>query len=995
MKAFSIAVSLTIATGWLIHATAPARAESDFTFRSGNEVVVRVDRLDALRRDHKQLTATVLLRGAGGEKSFRIDLQDRIVSDSLIFDTSGYGECASVELQVVDGAGRTLIDRRASPLPTIAVADSLAASGAVAAIERGSQLQGTDPRIALPDAASLRSEKLAAPTRRVTSAEITYPVIAPDDFAGSGSTNYVVVSRQSFAPADSSKCSLYFSYRKPTFDAATMKLKEWRKMLVEVPVDEAWATGSGDQTITLPLERFAIHTTEERERFGKRWNDPRGYNMLGGTSTGLFQGGQTAEVDDQGRIYITNVADGAGIVRFNPHTAGFEQPPLNLVEELRKFLPTGDEWKRSFDHDLAQVACAHGRVFIVFDRNYRVITSNGKFETCSGVVSLPQENWHDPEAFRAEIRLHAGCWPTAEFPLYDDVPQPGSVRKAGIPIATTLGIAFGTYQLDLNAAGRTERLARIKDLGAATDAGGRQLPPTRETLVKGLPRQRLINVGGAGRAFVRQNYGEFTISRAGAALTLPGAPPERLVNAQGRYASTFPDAPTGDVTVRFDLATKIKSDQARYGFLAAATAGPSQGPTYVVTPIPGEPDQAIAVCEYNYFYSKLDFSRRATERKVYKTFLPQASEGRATGFPLTVGLGPYNTAWVEHDDATWLYLAGYTGMSRLKYAERGRTLDGFTSEVFHNRLKPTPIDGVSRDNVKDFLHFVPAPDGRLIDIGRGRPGRGGGARSAGLEIFDPRTLGESRTAVEMNRCFGLYTPVSRIVFSTSGAPPRQELFVASGPIRPEYVADIDDPTKRPKNSEPKIFAYDCASGGDLRDLYGFSLPPQVGGRDAPCHIVPSPCRRFLVALQAGGAILTYHLTERRFVDGALLRTPADSPLVPLEFARPSTTLWTSPDGRIFFHTALDGSGAKTVDFFEVRVARDGCLSVSPHLSVVLGSTPGERKFDDIVRCFLADEKKRDGSYDLVLGSDQADGGNSMVRVIDDFVPPQTAEGKTP
>ena len=46
-----------------------------------------------------------------------------------------------------------------------------------------------------------------------------------------------------------------------------------------------------------------------------------------------------------------------------------------------------------------------------------------------------------------------------------------------------------------------------------------------------------------------------------------------------------------------------------------------------------------------------------------------------------------------------------------------------------------------------------------------------------------------------------------------------------------------------------------------------------------------------------------------------------------------------------------------------------------------------KDFDEIVRCFLPDLTRHDGSYDLVLGGSQDNGGPRTVRVIDDFIPP--------
>ena len=483
------------------------------------------------------------------------------------------------------------------------------------------------------------------------------------------------------------------------------------------------------------------------------------------------------------------------------------------------------------------------------------------------------------------------------------------------------------------------------------------------------------------------SYGEFEISRAALALTLPDAPQEHLADADGRYRSTYPGAPTGTLTVRFDIATKIKSEPQRYGALAAALSGVAQGPNYAVIHVPGEADQAIGVCEYSYYFSKLDFSRRASDRKVFRSYLPLLSDGRKTGLPISVGFGPYNSTWIEHDHALWLYLTGYTGMGRLKYAEGGRPLAAFTSEVFHTRLAPQPVDGAPRGSVKDYLHLVPAIDGRLIDIGRGRPGRGGGAYSAGLEIFHPSRLGESHTAAGMNRCFGLYTPVSRLVFSAIGKPTRQEIYVASGNIRPEYVEDIDDPALRPRNQDPKIFAYACESGGNLRDLYGFSLPMLSSG-DSASNIVFSPCRQFLVVLQGGGAVHTYSLAQQRFMDGVQLRTEADERIRLLSFSRPSETIWTAPNGQIFFLAAIQGDQSTSVNFFEATVSLQGRLAIKPHLAVSWSGTGRVQDFDDIVHCFLPDLTRHDGSYDLVLGGSQENGGQPTVRVIDDFIPPR-------
>lgn len=969
-----------------------AAAPDDTIFRSGDELVIHFKDLDLLRQANRRLAAAIRLTGEGGEKRFALDVADPVTPESIVIDLAGYGALAGVSLEIKAG-DQTVRALQASPVPVVAIKGDLAVrEGQFAAIETGTAMgPAAPPRIALPDAAKLRQETLAAPQRSVTTGQITYPVVTGTDLPVLASANYVLVSRQSSAPDDPTRCSLYFSYRKAVYDAASARLKGWRKFLVEVPLQRAWLQGAGDQLLTLPLDAFAVHATEERA--------PRGVNMLGEGAGGLAQGGQSADTDPKGRIYFTNVGDGAGLVRFNPHTRRFEQPPVDFDAEIRKLIPAEGDWRRGWDTALGQILCDRGRVYILFARNYRVRTPNGNFEVCSGMISLPQEGWDDAAAFRADIRLHAGSWAGAKHRLYDsEVPVGVYTRKMAAPMATTHGIVFasasgcegGPWRLDLDGDGNTLLLAAgIKSTKDTVAADGTPLRPTEILTVNGLRKQQVINVGSAGRKLIQFNYGEFEITQAALALTLPGAPKDQLVDADGRYRLTYEGAPAGTLTVRFDIASKLKADSERYGELASSLAGVSLGPNYCVTPIPGEPDQAIGVCEYGYHLSRLDFSRRATDRKVFKTYLPFASGGEKTSLPAGVGLGPYNAAWAEHDDATWLYLTGYTGMTRLKYAAGGRPLEAFAADMFHLRLAPHASDARPRDSVKDYLHIVPAIDGRMIDIGRGRPGRGGGAYSAGLELFDPRTLGKSQTLVHMNRCFNLYTPASRLVLSAAGAPARQEVYAASGTIRQEYVLDIAEPAELPANREPKIFVYDCPSGGSLRDLYGFSLPESSGRADNSGNIAFSPCRQFLVFMQGDGCIYSYSVAQRRFIDGLQCRNAAGEPVQPIEFSRPSAHLWAAPTGQIFFLAALEGPKSQSASFFEVTISTEGRLAVRPHLAIACGPTDRIDGFRGIVRCFLPDLPRMDGSYDFVLAGDP-ENGQATVRVIEDFVLPRPA-----
>jgi hypothetical protein len=935
----------------LLFVMSAAKAE---IFRSGDELIVRIPRLDALRQAHPKLDAVIVLNG---KHRVAVNLADPVFSQALVLNLASIGACSSAEIEVKNAAGAVVHADKAAPVPLIKMKRDLPLAGE-AAIEPGFLMRrdgGVAPVIKLPDITRFRSETLSAPSRTVTMKDITYSVVADRDLPVLGSQNYVLVTRQSFAPGDATKCSLYFSYRKAVCDATTLQVKHWRKFLVEVPLDRAWISGDADETITLPLDGFAIHTTEQ--------SLPDGGHMLGDSSAGLAQGGQSADTDDAGRIYFTNVQRGAGLARFDPNTRRFEQPPVDFAKECRALIPQIADWRRDWDAALGELLCTRGRIFIVYSRNYRVSTPNGNVETCSGVISVPQEHWDDAEKFRADIRLHAGSWHGAPNRLYDsEVPLNEYSRKILAPVATEEGLWFssapghhgGPWELQLG----SEKLVVKAN-------------PSPVIKVNGLAKQRAINVGSGGRQFLRFDYGEVALSRAALALILPGATPDQLADKDGRYRSTFPGAPAGELTVRFDIAAKLQSESQRYGGLAAALSGISQGPAYCVTAIPGELDQAIGVCEYGYYFSKLDFSRRKAEGRVFKRYLPLLSGGKATTLPAQVGLGPYNTLWTAHDDALWLYVPGYIGMTRLKYAEHGKTPDAFATDVFYTRLQPQPIDATPHAGIKDFRELIPALGGRLLDIGRGRPGRGGGAFSTGVELFDPRKLGESQTAVFMSRCFDLWTPVSRVVIDAMDGRPLQQVFAASSEVRGEYVREAA-PETVPANRDPKIFGYSIRPKDELRDGFGFALPVGIG----PGEIALSSCGQHLVILQGTGVFHTWSIAQRRFVDGMKLCDASGEAITPLQYTRPGTSLWSAPDGRIFIHTAVNG-----ITFIEITIAPDGTLGARSHLMVSDGKT---EDFERVVRCFMPGNN---GAQHLVIGGSHSK-EQPIVRVIEDFIAAQ-------
>ena len=473
---------------------------------------------------------------------------------------------------------------------------------------------------------------------------------------------------------------------------------------------------------------------------------------------------------------------------------------------------------------------------------------------------------------------------------------------------------------------------------------------------------------------------------------LQGAAGLEIQRASKHAFPTYAGAPQGIVKVNFDLAGKMKSvPEAQGALLASLTGGSSLGPAFLITPIPGEADRAIAVCEYTgYPLSVLDFANLKTAKTVRKNFLPANS-------PTQVGLGPYTSAWVTQAGAQWLYVTGYTGMARIRYSQGGKPVGAaIRSDTFVRRLSATEIDGHRRTSMKKIDGLIPIFGGRLMDCGYGISGRGGDPFSTGVELFDPQLLGEgdtqnapSQTAAYLSRCFALRTLRSRMVWNAADGSRRQEIFAASGSVKRQFVNELGEQDKAlaPANLDAKIFCYEVGEKGALRDLFGFSLPPSPDGRSIESHIVLSPCNRFLVILTQDGVLYTYEIATKRFVDGLVIEEPDGRPVNLLEFHRPCEIIFTSPDGQIFFLTAHAGENSGTANFHRISVAPDGRLAVQPHVGINCDGKDGWKDFDRIVRCFMPDLTKADGSYDFVLGYSQSTVA-PFVRVITDFIAPR-------
>lgn len=299
--------------------------------------------------------------------------------------------------------------------------------------------------------------------------------------------------------------------------------------------------------------------------------------------------------------------------------------------------------------NLCKVTCTRGRVFFTMcnDTLTNGNPGNAHRRRLGGVFSISQD-WSDAAAFEKDMRLHVGSWESAAHALYKAPPKADAdVRKLGGCSATETGLFIttagekyegGPWRLDFDEKRDTKFFGEVESFGATVAKDGTPLAPTRPAQAKGVHKGFGFNP--AASDLIRTSSGEVTLPRSSVRLMVQGAAGLEIQRASKHAFPTYAGAPQGIVKVNFDLAGKMKSvPEVQGALLASLTGGSSLGPAFLITPIPGEADRAIAVCEYTgYPLSVLDFANLKTAKTVRKNFLPANS-------PTQVGLGPYTSAW--------------------------------------------------------------------------------------------------------------------------------------------------------------------------------------------------------------------------------------------------------------------------------------------------------------------------------------------------------------
>lgn len=244
---------------------APTRATEPIeVFRTGPELIIRFDRFDLLREANTGLMAELKLHGQGRAKDLLIDLSDAAVNGTLVIDLSKFGNCSEISITVKNAAGKRVAATTVSPIVEVPVKSRFPVSvnGPFAFIEPGTAMSAAAagvsvPKIQLPDVKTLRTVRIERPKRSIAKQEITFPVITESEAPLRGG---FVVSRQTAAPKDPTKASLYISYKKAIYEGA--KLIRWQKFLVELPIQESWGQGHGDETVNIGND-VQVHVTSE------------------------------------------------------------------------------------------------------------------------------------------------------------------------------------------------------------------------------------------------------------------------------------------------------------------------------------------------------------------------------------------------------------------------------------------------------------------------------------------------------------------------------------------------------------------------------------------------------------------------------------------------------------------------------------------------------------------------------------------------------------
>jgi len=938
-------------------------------------VIARIADLDLLRQRHPRLRGE--FQFLPGNTVVRVPLYETWQTPAVILEKPETGRPRQLSVTIADG-GR-ILHRKAYALGAVVRPKSLIPilkkkadiepgnwkqTGPEKAFDSLVETAGLEPApgsaedairppdIFHADVTALPKEILREADRRLEIAKITYPVVCDTNYPLIGS-GHLALARQTRYPGDEGLVSVYISHKMRLYDREGGASRKWVKFLVEVPLDRAWLEGDGDRTIGLPPGKIRVHTTTETYR---------NRHILGEGQGGLAQLVQSMAVGEDGNIYYSNTSN--GLVRFNVHTSEFQIPPIDFRPAIDEFLPRSDDIPEEV-RGKGKARCRWGTIYSAIAANcgrifYAPVMSSrsGNRFQFNGILSMPQDHWDDPAAFKDGLRLNAGSWPAADYSLYDSHPKPGSTkRKLGGMTAIDGGVILSPY---IRGWGGPWWL-KVDEDGNTTGFG----------ILDGAMRKRLKpkkRAPWSAAGYMDVSYGTLVVTRANLHYLLTGR--------------KNPDL-KGTLTICFAPLAKICAEADYYREMAASSRGPSLAPAWIAISLPdqhGQHGKILGVAEYGYYFAWFDLNT-IDKGYVKKTYLERDLGEVPVRLPIAVGLGPYGYAWAKQGDDVWLYIGGYTGLTRLHYSRAGKVNARFKMDRFGRKLRPRILDRGKGGGIKRFCYLIAGLDNRVFVTGHHTAARGGTAFSGGLMSFQTTKLARLQKLSYMSRCFSTVHLRGRVAWHTDGRP-WQHLFIGGRGFVGEYATRLGG-EQAPMTRTRKIFVYKYEQGGPPRDLYGFSLPPDAKGNVAYGDFDFSANRRFLVILQAN-RLLTFDLAQNRYVDGRALEFESRAPYI-ARFFRPTKRLIRTPDDRLMFYAWAGGdSGATT--FFQVDVSPEGRLAIRPYLTLT-GDAAELKKTFTVPRAFAPDLKQADGSYDLLLGTSSRR-AEPECRVIRDFIRPR-------
>ena len=984
------------------NAASDLSADDIEVIQTPSRVVVGWRDFDMLRHRHAALNATFTFRDRAGTEvqTHAVDCSDTSVPSHLVFGKRDGVDYAALTVMLRDGDAEIL--RQVMPIPaTIEPAGDAALSEEAAAVLPGTR---TDPSllpgpILLPDYKGARTVSLADSPRRWNLEQSVKRVVSGMNFPSMGANNNSVIGPSTAHPDDALRRSHYDSVKSVLYDPATGARVSTLKYLVEIPLDEAWRLGEFDLHVTIPPDRLGVHISD-----AKVSNEPEAIRITGNNEGGLMQGTRTVTMDDAGNMYFATREE---LIRFNVREARFEKAPVHIVEFARSLLPdlsvvpSEDSAVKSVGLSGSAMKfqvfyCGADRLFVSIYHSY---FRDGHL-ACAAVLSVPTTHWDDAEAFTQATRLNAASWPTAEHPLYDTwIPPAGELRK----LNRTWFIDGVIYMLAYD----KNHFWRLR-----VDDEGNTLELKKLTTLEGRPLNRfeapkrvILDDGRQGVAtqvkyrddrsdayafqavgsndyerIVEENikssswktYRSTSGARIRAGTTVYGM---RTYSKEAiAYFFDKPDFGPGTVTVYYDILEWMRQNPEGIEHLLGQMHGPSLGPEFGVSHIPGAGMTMIGNSEYGgYYFSTYDLSK-PDDAVVRKRYL-KAEVLSSVQLPVGAGLGPYCRLWRREGDADVYYFAGYSGIGRLRVRESGQLL--MQSDVERLAAHDASVDGAPLGYTKWFRDMIPGLHGKVYVTGVGSESRAATAYSGGLGYFDVAAPGTLRRLTGMSACHFSVRMDARLVLGPDDRV-SQEIFM---PARFSITVGAE---KIPDNRMPKLFRYVDRGEGDAQDIYGFSLVP-----DSPDH---SPLIDFGLArnrlyglmLLADGTLASLELDGPRFVDVLRITNPLQS------FDRNVDALNPAPDGTLLLCTSDRENGSVT--FHAVDTDATGRIEVTPRLTCDLagsGMFPGWKAGDFD---FLYDSANDDGSYDIVMGARHPYEEAAKVFVIPDVIPPRRRMG---